>query len=162
MEGFEQLLQITRGGELPFIYIADSNAPPESLPDHWAPSLHARVASSGGTCAIGSGVSKIDYCLVSESLLPIVRGPTVDWHVPWSPHAGLWAKVERTTRAFKTRQLRNCGDFEFPALVCPAPGHIRVELRIGRRRAGDGLPPAQPAPLKAKPPAPTESKVPIE
>ena len=80
------IARITRNGTLPFIWLADFNAPPCQLRDGpWLARLDACVIVPDVqiTCHAGSG-SLIDYCVCSRVLIPYIVSFESVGDVPWA------------------------------------------------------------------------------
>ena len=69
--------------------MADFNAKPSEVGSlHWLSKLKASVVTTGEpTCFHGDSESTIDFCVISDTLLPCIKALEVIPEVPWGPHA---------------------------------------------------------------------------
>ena len=96
------LAQVTRQshrGVLPFILFGDFNDEPAAFSQiDWLDAMSASIVDPGQRmCSAGAG-RKIDYCIVSNSLLPIVNMLEVSWQVPFSPQTALTLWLSRNPK----------------------------------------------------------------
>ena len=88
---FETLARNTGGGRNPFIFMGDFNADSshEQVLD-WACRLGAVIViPPSGTCISKGHASTIDYIMISHGLESLLTEMSVDYAVPFSPHAAV-------------------------------------------------------------------------
>ncbi len=107
LQQLSEVAKVTLQGRIPFVWLADFNAPADALEaEPGVAALDAVVVRpSGGriSCHQGAG-SLIDFAIVSRRILPLIDLSLVP-EVPWSPHDGLRLRIRKNTRQFKVKKL---------------------------------------------------------
>ena len=117
---FKQVADITQNGKYPFIILADFNATPQEVGSlHYLHTLQASVVTTGEpTCFQGEEASTIDFCVMSDKLLPCIQSLRVIPEVPWSPHALLELTLNKSFEvACVDKQEVVCDLVKVPELI---------------------------------------------
>ncbi len=103
------VIEATRGGELPFIWMADFNEDPEEvMQQHWVRGLKAMVIrpSNAEVTCYHRGGSAVDFAVVSLKVADYFKSFRAVAEVPWGPHVGLTLVMNRDPRAAMMRTYR--------------------------------------------------------
>ncbi|MCP3971765.1 MAG: hypothetical protein GY717_15875 [Rhodobacteraceae bacterium] len=103
---------LTKNGALPFILVADFNAPPSELSaTAWPDAVGASVVvpDAEATCLAAARGSMLDYVVVSDTVRPYLTWARADWAVPWAPHSAVRLRLRRQAKSVKVwRPVRPC------------------------------------------------------